>query len=96
MSDVIARLEAFGPVMSEYIAQVKRHKAASWGYHLRGLLALKVNYRVEDILVAVRRALDYKVFEYGAVEKFLFNNSEPRYSIRLSFKPENNPGSWAK
>ena len=96
LSDVIARLEAFGPGMSEYIAQVKRHKAASWGYHLRGLLALKVNYRVEDILVAVRRALDYKVFEYGAVEKFLFNNSEPRYSIRLSFKPENNPASWAK
>jgi transposase len=91
LSDVISRLEAFGSPMSEYIVQVKRHKSGSWGYHLRGLLALKVNYRVEDILVAVRRALDYKVFDYGAVEKFLFNNSEPRYNIRLSFKPQNNP-----
>jgi transposase len=93
MSDVIARLEAFGPGMSEYITQVKRHKPASWGYHLRGLLALKINYRVEDVLVAVRRAMEYKVFECGAVENFLFNNSEPRYSIRLSFKPHNHPES---
>lgn len=93
IADITTRLEAFGPPMSEYIAQIKRHKPGSWSYHLRGLLALKVNYRVEDILVAVRRAMDYKVFEYGAVEKFLSNNSEPRYSIKLSFKKKNNPGS---
>ena len=92
MADVTARLEAFSPEMSEYIEQVKRHKPNSWGHHLRGLLALKVNYRIEDIMVAVRRAQDYKVFEYAAVEKFLDNNSEPRYSIKLSFKPKNKPG----
>ena len=51
---------------------------------------MKVNYRVEDILVAVRRAWQYKVFESGAIERFLENNSEPRYSIKLSFKPKNN------
>jgi len=90
IADVVNRLEAFAPEMSEYIEQVKRHKPNSWGHHLRSLLALKVNYRVEDILVAVRRAQQYKVFKSGTIERFLENNSEPRYSIKLSFKPNNN------
>jgi hypothetical protein len=92
IADVISRLEAFAPEMSQYINEIKRYKPTSWGHHLRCLLALKVNYRVEDILVAVRRALQYKVFESGAIESFLENNSEPRYSIKLSFKPKNKPG----
>ena len=90
IADVVNRLEAFAPEMSEYIEQVKRHKPNSWGHHLRNLLAMKVNYRVEDILVAVRRAQQYKVFKSGTIERFLENNSEPRYSIKLSFKPNNN------
>jgi transposase len=89
IADVITRLDGFGPEMSEYIQQIKRHKFNSWGHHLRSLLALKVNYRVDDIMLAVRRAQQYRVFESGAVERFLENNSEPRYSVKLSFKPKN-------
>lgn len=89
ISDVISRLEGLSPDMSEYIAQVKRYKPGSWRHHLRSLLALKVNYRIDDILLAVRRAKKYKVFEAGAIESFLENNSEPRYPIKLSFKPNN-------
>jgi transposase len=89
MSDVILRLEVFGPEMTGYIDQIKRHKPESWRYHLRSLLALRVNYRTEDIMFAVRRAMKYKVFESGTVEGFLENNSDPRYSIRLSFNPKN-------
>lgn len=90
IADVISRLEAFSPEMSGYIEQVKRHKPGSWRHHLKNLLALKVNYRVEDILVAVRRANQYRVFDSGTIEGFLASNSEPRYSIKLSFKPNNN------
>lgn len=93
IADVILRLESFSPEMSQYIEQVKRHKPGSWRHHLRSLLALKVNYRMEDILVAVRRAWQYKVFDSGTIERFLENNSEPRYSIKLSFKPNNNSNS---
>lgn len=89
IADVISRLESFSPEMSGYIEEIKRHKPGSWRHHLRSLLALKVNYRVEDILVAVRRAWQYRVFESGTIERFLENNSEPRYSIKLSFKPKN-------
>ena len=76
--------------MNGYIQQLKQHKPGTWRHHLRSLLSLKVNYRVEDIMVAVRRASRYKVFDSGTIENFLENNSEPRYSIKLSFKPQNN------
>ncbi len=89
IADVVSRLESFSPEMSEYIDHIKKHKPTSWRHHLRSLLALKVNYREEDILVAVRRAKKYKIFESGAIESFLDNNSEPRYSIKLSFKLNN-------
>jgi len=92
IADVVSRLEAFSPEMGEYVEQVRRHKPGSWRHHLKSLLALKVNYRVEDILVAVRRAQRYKVFESGTIERFLANNSEPRYSIKLSFKSNKNSG----
>ena len=90
IADVISRLEAFSPEMGEYIEQVKRYKPGSWRHHLRSLLAMKVNYRVEDIIVAVRRAQRYKVFDSGVIARFLENNSEPRYSIKLSFSRNNN------
>lgn len=91
IADVISRLNAFSPEMGDYIDQVKRYKPGSWRHHLKSLLALKVNYRVEDILVAVRRAQQYKVFDSGVIGRFLENNSEPRYSIKLSFSRNNNP-----
>jgi transposase len=90
IADVICRLEGMSPEISGYIEQLKRHKPGSWRHHLRSLLALRINYRVEDILVAIRRACQYKVFESGTIERFLENNSEPRYSIKLSFKPKTN------
>lgn len=87
IKDVISRLEAFAPDMKPYIEQLRRHKKASWGYHLRKLLALKVNYRVEDIVLAVRRAQQFKVYDATTIEGFLDNNSESRYPIKLSIKP---------
>lgn len=92
IADVISRLEAFSPEMGDYIEEVKRHKQGSWRHHLKSLLAMKVNYRVEDILVAIRRAQSYKVFDSGAIERFLTNNSEPRYSTKLTFKRNNKDG----
>jgi transposase len=89
IADVIRRLEDFAPEMETYIQQVKRHKISSWGYHLRRLLSLKAVYHIDDILLAVRRAQQYKVFDAATIEGFLQNNSEPRYSARLSFKPKN-------
>jgi len=89
MADVILRLEGFAPEMKVFIEQVKRHKPSSWRHHLRRLLELKAVYHIDDILIAVRRAQQYKVFEARTIEGFLQTNSEPRYSARISFKTKN-------
>jgi transposase len=90
ISDVIIRLEQFGSEMTSYIKQLKQHKPYSWGNQLRRLLSLKINYHTEDIIMAVNRAHDYNVYDVGDIEGFLKNNSESRYSTRLSIKPRNN------
>jgi transposase len=83
LKEVILRLEALGPIMAEYIVQVKKHKSASYRHHLRRVLSLKVNYHKDDIIMAVRRALKYKVYEAGAIENFLSVNAEKKNEIRL-------------
>lgn len=90
MADVIERLEAFSPAMKSYIEQIKRHKPQSWRYHLRKLLFLKINYQIEDIMTAVRRAQKYKVFDSATIERFLDHNSEPRYPVKLTFNRNQN------
>jgi len=81
--EMIFRLEALGPIMEEYIEQVKKHKPTSYRHHLRGVLSLKVNYHSDDIIMAVRRALKYKVYESGAIENFLPVNAEKKNEIKL-------------
>jgi hypothetical protein len=93
IADIEKRLEAFSPIMHGYIEQIKQHKEKSWGYHLRNLLALKINYREQDILQAVQRARKHKVYDSGSIERFLENNSEARYSGKLSFKPRKRNGN---
>jgi transposase len=90
ITNIIQRLQGFSPDMNDYIEQIKRHNPSTWRQHLRCILALRVNYRTEDIVIAIKRASDYKIFESGAIQTFLEKNSEPRYSIKLTFKPNSN------
>ena len=81
--EVIERLQVYGPVMEEYIREVKKHKSGSYLHHLRGVLSLKVNYHTDDIILAVRRALKYKVYESGAIENFLLVNAQKKNEVKL-------------
>jgi transposase len=81
--DIISRLESMGPVMQQYIEQVKKHKDGSYRHHLRRVLSLKVNYHQHDIVLAVSRALKFKVYEAGAIENFLRVNAETKNGITL-------------
>jgi transposase len=76
--DVIDRLKAFGPPMETFIQEIKKHRPENYLYHLRGILALKYYYHAEDIVAAVQRATQYRVFEYRAIENFLETNSKKR------------------
>lgn len=89
--EVAQRLKAMSPVMDEYIEQVQKHKPKnSLLHHLRAVLSLKVNYHVDDIVIAVRRALKHKVYESGAIENFLLLNAEKKNEVQLLSKTKRN------
>jgi hypothetical protein len=59
------------------------HKVNSFRHHLSRILQLKVTYQKEDILMAVSRALKYKVYESSSIENFLHVNAEKINEITL-------------
>jgi hypothetical protein len=81
VKDVAERLEAFGPFMQEFTEALKKHRPRHYMDHWRRILSLKAVYRVEDIQVAVRRALKYRVYEAQAIENFLQVNAHKRSEI---------------
>ena len=83
VKEIISRLESMGPVMGEYIAQIKMHKPNSVRHHLSRILQLKADYQKEDILMAVSRALKFKVCESSSIENFLVVNAEKKNEINL-------------
>jgi len=88
LKEIILRLESMGPVMGEYIEQVKMHKQSSLRHHLSRILQLKADYQKEDILTAVHRALKYKVYESSSIENFLHVNAEKKNEITLFQKDD--------
>jgi len=82
-SEIISRLEAFGSEMTQYIELIKRHKATSYTHHLRQILSLKVNYHVDDIIIAIRRAMQHRIYESASIENFLELNATKKNELRL-------------
>lgn len=88
--EIIERLNAFGPVMQEYTGQLKKQKAGTYLHHCRQILSLKANYLSDDIIVAVKRALRYRVFGSQAIENFLKVNAEKKSELTFSSKSTSN------
>lgn len=83
IKEIISRIESMGPVMGEYVEELKKHKPNSLRHHLLRVLSLKATYQKQDILIAVARGLKYKVYESGAIENFLSVNAEQKNEIIL-------------
>ncbi len=64
--------------MQEYAQKLKINKPGTSLQHWRNILSLKANYRPDDIVVAVKRALRYRVFEAPTIENFLKVNAQKK------------------
>lgn len=82
-SEITGRLESFGADMKQYVLLLKRHKPSSYTHHLRQILSLKVNYHVDDIMIAIRRAIQHRVYECSSIENFLSLNATKKNELRL-------------
>ncbi len=81
INQVIERLEALGPIVCDYIAQVKKHKPGSWRHHLKKVVALKVSFHSQDLVRAVQRAINYKVYDAASIENFLQNHAQKKNEV---------------
>lgn len=88
--DVKNRLLEFGQVVGQYIETVKQEKPNTYRSHWRHLLELKVNYTAEDIVMAVKRASKYRIYESQAIENFLKINAQRKSEFIYSSKPGSN------
>lgn len=81
--DIQERLCEMGPIMQQYVEDIKKHTPTHYLYHLKQLLSLKAEYYPDDILLAVNRALRYKVYEASSIANFLTVNAQKKNEIRL-------------
>jgi hypothetical protein len=88
--EVTGRLNAYGPIMQEYARELKKYKPGTYLHHFRHILSLKANYLVDDIIIAVKRALRHRVFESGAIENFLKVNARKKSEIVFPSKYTSN------
>jgi len=68
--------------MQLYVENVKQHKS-NYLHHLKHIIRLTIQYYPADVLLAVSRALRFKVYESGAIENFLKVNAQKRIEIEV-------------
>ncbi len=83
IAEVISRLETMGEPLKTYIREIKQHRPSRWAEHLKKILSLKVNYHTHDIILAINRALRYKVYDGRSIENFLQMNVQKKNEITI-------------
>ena len=84
LSDVKQRLISMGDPMEKYVEKLVLQKKDPTTILTR-LLALKVVYSTQDILMAVNRALNHGVYDIKTIERFLMTHARPMNAIKTLF-----------
>jgi len=84
LSDVKQRLGSMGQVMEKYVEKVVAQKKDPAPMLIK-LLSLKVTYSTQDILMAVKRALDHGVYDIKTIESFLSTHAQGLNAIKTLF-----------
>ena len=83
IQQIVERLNAWHPIMPVFIEHVKAQKHKNHHYLLSHILALKVNYEISDIVIAIKRALKYKVLDARSIKNFLSVNAQKKNEVKL-------------
>jgi hypothetical protein len=84
LPEVKQRLFSMGEVMKRYVEKLvgqKKDPTTS----LTKLLALKVTYSADDILMAVDRAYQHGVYDVRTIESFLKTHARPLHALKNLF-----------
>ena len=84
LPDVKQRLNSMGEPMGKYVEKLVLQKKDPTAM-LTKLLALKVLYSTQDILMAVGRAYLHGVYDIKVIERFLLTHARPLNAIKTLF-----------
>lgn len=65
------RLKGLGPVMEQYLKLLKEERGPRYVWSVRKLYALLCQYKAEDLVAAVGRAVEHRVFDAKRIEGIL-------------------------
>lgn len=81
------QLKALGPAMQAYLVELKNKRTYRYGWSLRKLYVLLCQHKAEDLLEAVARASEHRLFDVRRIETILLQNLA-RQEYLLPMEPQ--------
>jgi len=85
--ELIERLDTLGTIVQGYVRELKAHRPSDYPNHLQHILSLKVQYYTDDLIIAIRRASEYKIYDASSIENFLSVNAQKKNEVNIPPKP---------
>lgn len=83
------KLKALGPGMAVYLQALKLERGPRYIWSLKKLYRLVCQYRADDVLAAVAKALEHRLFDVARIETILLQDIAARdYFLPLGSQPE--------
>jgi len=70
-----ARLLALGPAVAQYLSTLKAERGSRYFWSVRKLYGLLCQYKAEDLIAAIIRAAEHRLFEVTRLETILLQNA---------------------
>lgn len=89
-----AGLKSLGPEVAQYLEALKAERGPRYGWSLKRLYALSCQYKTADLVAAIGRAHEHRLFDVARVETILLQNTaETDYLLPLGPQDyEDSPG----
>ena len=84
-----SKLKGLGETMQAYLAALKADREPRYTWSVKKLYQLFCEYKAEDLVAAVARAAEYRLFDVGRIETILLQNiAQNDYALPLDFEPQ--------
>ena len=84
-----SKLKGLGETMLTYLTALKTERGPRYIWSVKKLYALLCDYRAEDLVAAVARAAEHRLFDVGRIETILLQDiAQKDYAFPLDFEPQ--------
>ena len=84
-----SKLKGLGEMMRTYLTALKAERGPRYIWSVKKLHALLCEYRAEDLVAAVARAAEHRLFDAGRIETILLQNiAQKDYALPLDLESQ--------